>query len=192
MKLFTAKLLLVAIERLQSNYSRFMSQLYKIVFPHRFAECGRDVYIYHPAHITGWRFMKVGNNVHINRNTFIRAEGGLIIGDNVHIGSNLVIYTINHNYIGNALPYDHTMIKKPVVIQKNVWLGINVTIIPGVTIGAGAIIGAGSVISKDVPPLAIVGAAPQRIIKYRNKDHYMDLENKRHYGGRSGYLYRME
>jgi maltose O-acetyltransferase len=134
----------------------------------------------------------MGNNVHINRGAFIRAEGGLKVGDNVHIARNVVIYTLNHNYKGDALPYDHTFIKKPIVIEKNVWIGINVTITPGVTIGEGAIIGAGTVVSKDVPPLAIVGSALPRVIRFRDESHYMKLEKMQHYGGVSGKLYGAE
>ena len=133
--------------------------------------------------------MQVGHNVHINRRAFIRAEGGLYIGDNVHIASNVTIYTINHNYESTAIPYDQSFINKPVVIEKNVWIGVNVTIIPGVNIGEGAIIGAGTVVSNDVASLAVVGSAPARVIKYRNQNHYMKLDKEKLYGGINGYLY---
>jgi len=94
-----------------------------------------------------------------------------------------------NNYMGNALPYDHTMVKKPVIICKNVWIVLNVTIVPGAIIGEGAVIGAGSVISSKIPPLAIVGGNPTRIIKYRDRDHYMNLEKMKSYGGVNGKLF---
>ncbi len=40
-------------------------------------------------------------------------------------------------------------------------------IIGGVTIGDGAVVLAGAVITKDVPPYAIVGEIPSKILKYR-------------------------
>jgi acetyltransferase-like isoleucine patch superfamily enzyme len=94
---------------------------------------------------------------------------------------------MNHNYVGKCLPYDETMVYKPVHIKRNVWIGMNVTIAPGVTIGEGAIIGIGSVVARDVPPMSIVGSAPLRELKTRDIEHYQILETKRSYGGMSGY-----
>ena len=40
-------------------------------------------------------------------------------------------------------------------------------ILSGVTINQGAIVAANSVVTKDIPPYAIVGGNPAKIIKYR-------------------------
>ena len=52
-------------------------------------------------------------------------------------------------------------------IGNDVWLGYDARIMEGVTIGNGAIVGACSLVTKDVPPYAIVGGIPARIIRYR-------------------------
>jgi acetyltransferase-like isoleucine patch superfamily enzyme len=54
-----------------------------------------------------------------------------------------------------------------VIIGNDVWLGANVIVLDGINIGDGAIIAAGSVVTRDVPPYAIVGGVPARIIRYR-------------------------
>ncbi len=176
----------------RGKYYKLMDKIYSIYLSSKFKDSGQNIYLYYPIEISGLDFVQIGNNVHINRGAFIRAEGGLIIGNNVHIARNLVIYTINHNYLGNALPYDNTMIKKTVVIGNNVWIGINVTIIPGITIGEGAIIGAGTVVCQDIPPLAIVGSVAPRIIKYRNKEHYEKLSKIKQYGGINGQILKLK
>lgn len=57
--------------------------------------------------------------------------------------------------------------KQQLVIGHDVWIGSGVRIIKAVKIGNGAIIGSGSVVTKDVPPYAIVGGNPAKIIRYR-------------------------
>lgn len=56
---------------------------------------------------------------------------------------------------------DHTR------VGNDVWIGEGARICVGVTIGDGAIIGAGAVVTKDVPPFAIVGGVPAKLIRMK-------------------------
>jgi|GEM_PF-770777 Acetyltransferase (isoleucine patch superfamily) len=57
--------------------------------------------------------------------------------------------------------------RRPIVIGNDVWLGARVFVRDGLTIGDGAIVAAGAVVTRDVPPYAIVGGTPARIIRFR-------------------------
>jgi acetyltransferase-like isoleucine patch superfamily enzyme len=57
--------------------------------------------------------------------------------------------------------------KGDVVIGNDVWIGRSATIMSGVQIGDGAIVGACSLVTRDVPPYAIVGGNPAKLIKMR-------------------------
>jgi acetyltransferase-like isoleucine patch superfamily enzyme len=184
LKIFINKYVINLIETIYEEYVN--NQQKELI--NRFQSCGYGVRINGKITIHNPINIVVGNNVHIGKGCFFSAKGGLTIGDNTHISRNVTIYTSNHNYKGKALPYDHLENPKPVSIGKNVWIGMNVCITPGVRIGEGAIIGLGSVISQDVPPGSIVGSAPQRLIKTRERGHYEKLVNGQKYGGINGHV----
>lgn len=65
--------------------------------------------------------------------------------------------------------------KGDIVIDDDVWIGYGSIIMSGVHIGQGAIVAAGAVVAKDVPPYAIVGGVPAKVIKYRFDDNITRL-----------------
>jgi acetyltransferase-like isoleucine patch superfamily enzyme len=65
--------------------------------------------------------------------------------------------------LGKGRPRPETL-KRPVVIEDNVWIGPNVTILKGVRIGAGAFVEAGSLVTRDVPARARVLGNPAQVI----------------------------
>ena len=76
-------------------------------------------------------------------------------------------------------------VPEKVVIGNDVWIGMKSTIMGGITIGNGAIIAAHSVVTKDVPPYAIVGGVPSKIIKYRFDDSTIEALQKSEWWNRS-------
>ena len=54
-----------------------------------------------------------------------------------------------------------------IIVDDDVWIGYGATILSGVHLGQGSIVAAGAVVSKNVPPYAIVGGVPAKVIKYR-------------------------
>jgi acetyltransferase-like isoleucine patch superfamily enzyme len=63
---------------------------------------------------------------------------------------------------------DLKIIRSPIIIGHDVWIGQNAIITPSVNrIGNGVAIGAGSVVTKDIPDFAVVVGNPARVIKYR-------------------------
>lgn len=142
---------------------------------HSLCSYGEDLHVNNPCVFSG--DVTVGK--HCNFNGMQVLGGGKVhFGDYFHSGIECMIITQNHNYEGDMIPYDNTYVYKNVTIGDCVWFGNRVIVTGNVTIGEGAIIAAGSVVCKDVPPLAIMGGNPAKIIKYRNKDHYFKLKSE--------------
>ncbi len=83
--------------------------------------------------------------------------------------------TYDHAF-GTSSPYlsPYAEVTQGIRIENDVWIGANVTIKRGVTISNGAVVAAHSVVTRDIPPYAIVGGVPARIIRYRFDDKLID------------------
>lgn len=132
----------------------------------------------------------IGNNAFVGANSYMNDGGclrdGVFVGRYCSIGRRVTLGAGSHSMLGlstspavrrgSANPYTRDQIRdlggrtrKPphTILNSDVWVGDGVVITPGVTVGVGAVIGANSVVTKDVPPYAVVGGVPARIIKYR-------------------------
>ena len=137
--------------------------------------CGNDLAVNNYSYVTPKTCL--GNNVNFN-GMKIQGTANIIIGDNFHSGIECMMITDSHNYEGNAIPYDDTVISKDITIEDNVWLGNRVIVLPGVTIGEGAIVQAGSIVVKDIPKYAIAGGHPAQVFSSRDIGHYEQLKKE--------------
>ena len=136
------------------------------------------VEIHSPKMISNFKNLQIIPPVYIGPDSWLQLRGKLYIDSGTIIGPRLKIHTSNHRWDGEMLPYDDLYIVKDVHIEKNVWIGADVTIMPGVTIGEGAVVGACSCVTKDVPPMALVGGCPAKVIKYRDGEKYNRLKRE--------------
>lgn len=114
--------------------------------------------------------IRIGRRVSIHHFSVICGNGGLTIGDNTAIAYGVVIIPANHIFADPDRPIkDQGLSELGVEIGRDVWIGSHVTILDGVKVGDGAVIAAGAVVNKDVPPYAVVGGVPARILNYRKE-----------------------
>jgi acetyltransferase-like isoleucine patch superfamily enzyme len=109
----------------------------------------------------------IGDDTVIGRNCMITAKNLIKIGSNVLMGAYVQIIDHNHGVAKNEIIRTQRATIDQVIIEDDVWIGAGVKILSGVTIGQGAIVGSNAVVTSDVPPYAIVGGVPARVIKHR-------------------------
>ena len=109
----------------------------------------------------------IGHNVGISGSTIL-SRVSIQVGDHTLIGANCTISDSDHHPIGAAeriVLSSKNIMSRPIIIERNVWLGMNVLVLKGVRIGENSIIAAGSVVSKSIPANVIAAGNPARVIR---------------------------
>lgn len=105
-----------------------LNKIYKYKIKKRACVCGEDLYVGGKSYVTCNTYL--GKHVCFNGMS-MSGNGKIIIGNYFHSGVGCQIITSFHNYEGNAIPYDDTVIDKDVTIGDCVWLGNNVIVLGG-------------------------------------------------------------
>lgn len=123
-----------------------------------------DAYVTAPFFCDYGVNIELGRNVYFNFNCTILDVTRVVVGDNVLFGPSVHVYTALHPMTASerrrGLEFG-----KPVVIERDVWLGGGAIICPGVTVGAESVIGAGSIVVRDVPAGVFAAGNPCRVIR---------------------------
>lgn len=113
--------------------------------------------------------IQIGNFCSIARGTAIQEYN--------HDAGATTTYFIKYRLFGASYGSD-VVSRGPIRIGHDVWIGTGATILTGVQIGNGAIVAANAVVTQDVPPYAIVGGTPAKVIRFRFEPEVIDwLQN---------------
>lgn len=165
--------------KLLSSTHLFLTKAYErilmVFYRSQFKRCGKNVIFFPRSSFFFYKNISVGNKVSIGGGaTFLCSESSITIGDKVMFGPNVSVVAGNHStHIIGKLMADYKISDKlssddqPVIIEDDVWIGSGAYILNGVIVRRGAIIAAGAVVNKEVPPYAIVGGIPAKILKFR-------------------------
>ena len=135
--------------------------------------------------------VRLGRWSWIGHGTKVRAHEGVVeIGAKTVVGQECTISAFKHISIGREcvvadramfIDFDHGMaeVERPIRLQgiykrdvrigHNVWVGYGACFLRGVTVGDNAVVGTSAVVCDDVPPDAVVGGVPARLIRMRDE-----------------------
>jgi acetyltransferase-like isoleucine patch superfamily enzyme len=141
-------------------------------------------------HIGRWAWIGHGSKIRVH-------EGEVWIGAKTVMGQECTISAFQRVSIGREciladrvmlIDFDHGMVeverpirlqgiyKRDVNVGHNVWIGYGACILRGVTVGNNSVIGTSAVVTTDVPPNAVVGGTPARVIRMREAPRSMHWE----------------
>lgn len=153
----------------------------------------------------GYGRLILGRWVHLGDGTRLFAhEGTLRIGDKCVFGRDVTVTCYLDVEIGPATlvadwsyitDFDHVttdlyqpikdqgLVKSPVRIGPDCWLGVRSTVLRGADIGQGVVVAAHAVVRGEVPPAWIVAGVPARPVKDRRAEYAADAERRAYLEG---------
>jgi acetyltransferase-like isoleucine patch superfamily enzyme len=107
----------------------------------------------------------IGEWCYLGEGSRVWSAAAVVIGDRVLVSHGVNIHDCDshprepqerHRHYRDLRLHGHprvleSVLRKPVTIEDDVWIGFNASILKGVTIGARSIVAAGSIVTRDVP-----------------------------------------
>lgn len=111
---------------------------------------------------------------------FCSVAPNAIIGTGIHpthmVSTYPIFYSTKKQGQITFVEKDYIEETREIIVGNDVWIGTNAIIHDGITIGDGAIIASGAIVTKNIPPYAIYGGVPAKLIKYRfNQNEVLNL-----------------
>jgi acetyltransferase-like isoleucine patch superfamily enzyme len=181
------------------RYWRFL--VFKLRNPHVITEgfvfLGRNVELYARK---GYGRLVIGRWVHIGQGNAIRChEGTLRIGDKCVFGKDntvncyldiefgaativadwVYVCDFDHVFSDITVPIkDQGIVKTPVRVGPDVWVGTKATLLRGVNVGRGCVLAAHTVVNKDLPDYSVAVGVPARVVRNRVDDYHADAARR--------------
>lgn len=148
----------------------------------------------------GYGRLVLGRWVHVGDENRLRChEGVLTVGDkavfgrdntincylDVEVGEGTIVadwvYICDFDHVTDDIHVpikDQGIVKSPVRIGPDVWIGTKVSVLRGTTVGRGSVLAANAVVRGDVAPYSIMGGVPARLLKDRRETYAADAERR--------------
>ncbi|GAC1299401.1 MAG: hypothetical protein NVS2B9_05920 [Myxococcales bacterium] len=112
--------------------------------------------------------IEIGSDTYLGHRVILRAGLGIRLGQHVTIASNVILSGDPGHPLDplarRSQPAPREDLRH-IELGDDVWIAEGATVLGGVRVGAGAVIGAHAVVTRDVPPLCVVGGNPARVLK---------------------------
>jgi acetyltransferase-like isoleucine patch superfamily enzyme len=123
--------------------------------------------------------MKVGDKTVFGHDNTVTCYLDIDLGPKTLLADWVYICDFDHRTEDVTVPIkDQGIVKSPVRIAGDCWVGTKVSVLRGSDIGVGAVLAAHSVVRGPVPPYAVVGGVPARVLKDRRTAYAADAARR--------------
>jgi len=114
--------------------------------------------------------MRVGDKCVFGRDNTINCYLDVEFGVGTIVADWVYVCDFDHVYDDITIPIkDQGIVKSPVRIGPDVWVGTKVTVLRGATVGRGCVLAAHTVVRGDIPEMSVVGGVPGKVLKDRSE-----------------------
>jgi acetyltransferase-like isoleucine patch superfamily enzyme len=139
-------------------------QLRGLLLRPAFRVCGPNLQVARRVTINFSNNLEIGRDVFLGTGCWVHAHGGIVLEDGVQVGPYAVLVAVDHTRIGESYRFGPPSLA-PIRVCRGAWIAAHATVTKGVVIGPGALLGANSVATHDVPPFAMAGGVPARVVQ---------------------------
>lgn len=171
---------------------RLLTFLRSVLDPRPYVSALRLIHYHNYTHVAERRKLTLGEGVELAPNcSFTNGEritigrgsnigsrchlwagdhtGRIVLGDHALLAPDVFITASDYRFDDGSPVMDQAKNEADVIVGDDVWLGAKVMVVAGVTIGDGCIVAAGAVVTRDLPPFAIAGGVPARVLGERRR-----------------------
>jgi acetyltransferase-like isoleucine patch superfamily enzyme len=115
--------------------------------------------------------LTLGSKVVMGRDNVINTYLDIEVGDASILADWIYICDFDHRFDRLDVPIkDQGIVKSPVRIGGDVWIGEKATVLRGVDIGHGSVVASHCLVNADLPPFSIAVGVPVRVVRSRLPD----------------------
>ena len=112
--------------------------------------------------------VRLGDKVVLGRDVTINAYLDVEIGPATIVADSVYVCDFDHRFDDPAVPIkDQGIVKSPVRIGADCWIGTKVVVLRGAAVGDGSVVAAGSVVRGELPPRSVAVGVPARVVRTR-------------------------
>ena len=132
----------------------------------------------HEGHLRLAPKVVVGTGAVVNAYLDVEIGQGCLLGDRVYVCD----FDHRHDLVDVPIR-KQGIVKTPVRIGEDVWVGEKASILRGADIGAGAVIGSQSLVNGPIPPFSVAVGRPARVVRSRlptgmTAEEALDLQHR--------------